>query len=698
VEMCHQLQAMSSTSTKYPCAAAGYCSAEEEHFASADVQCEVGRFFSCQPKKFCRRVRHNFLQFSCVLKPGFGRWVGLRNSLTDHAGALASGILERRHCGEPNAGPYCIAKPTGWGAICEIVGAILSIIYGGYQSILAIESPGGDDDTQWLTFWLVQGAVLSVERFWLRPILSTVTMYYELKLCLLIWLMWFNGAERAYRRFRRLLMGRTNIIQSAHQKAQHDMEILQDTGKALVQKRLREIQKEITLEREDSLRKSRSWRSRSQNIPCQALPELQDWEPDFEDDDESIDNAHDENVRHEFVQTPPRNNNTNNSEKVPKLLDEPAASSKMERLSKYLLSPEGGREILNSDFLSRHDKQHLIAWAHQQLQFEPKYLYINLIGTVKGPAGILPRMDANGLADPYVTCRLIRHETPKEGSQRVLFSPEDSPSRTERRSTPQSERSPSSRTQNRTTRTRRAKRPPLLRRVRNVLKKFRQGQWGQSRIVKSRIIYNTRRPQWKQMLELPLAGCIDSTGIYHNNSIQDTSLCLEVWDADIEFWGFVLRFSPVIITIMSLGSLFAYVAALSDHLSSQETTIIRGVYLVILLLLGMAYVMAEINQADDDPIGYCTVPLHILMDKAEHKLRLTLRELPRSQFTFTSSITRHFQATDLNGSQGLSTVDENDGKESCDADDSSSTSDDKTPTNDVGGYGVVRCELMLSET
>jgi hypothetical protein len=53
--------------------------------------------------------------------------------------------------------------------------------------LLAIESPGGDDDRQWLTFWLIALLLTFTEGFY-DLLLSRLPIYYELKLSFLIWL------------------------------------------------------------------------------------------------------------------------------------------------------------------------------------------------------------------------------------------------------------------------------------------------------------------------------------------------------------------------------------------------------------------------------------------------------------------------------------------------------------------------------
>ncbi|KFP75149.1 Receptor expression-enhancing protein 5, partial [Acanthisitta chloris] len=73
--------------------------------------------------------------------------------------------------------------------------------------IKAIESPNKDDDTQWLTYWVVYG-VFSIVEFFSDIFLSWFPFYYMLKCGFLLWCMAAspsNGAEFVYHRIIRPL-------------------------------------------------------------------------------------------------------------------------------------------------------------------------------------------------------------------------------------------------------------------------------------------------------------------------------------------------------------------------------------------------------------------------------------------------------------------------------------------------------------
>jgi len=69
-----------------------------------------------------------------------------------------------------------------------------------YLSVQAIESPGTNDDKQWLTYWVVFGSMNLAESMGIRAILYWVPMYFVFKTVFTIWLMLpaTRGAEVLY--------------------------------------------------------------------------------------------------------------------------------------------------------------------------------------------------------------------------------------------------------------------------------------------------------------------------------------------------------------------------------------------------------------------------------------------------------------------------------------------------------------------
>jgi len=81
--------------------------------------------------------------------------------------------------------------------------SLLGFLYPAYASVKAIESTDKDDDTQWLTYWVVYSS-FSIGEFFSDIFLSWFPLYFLFKCMFLCWCMapfsW-NGSEFIYRRF-----------------------------------------------------------------------------------------------------------------------------------------------------------------------------------------------------------------------------------------------------------------------------------------------------------------------------------------------------------------------------------------------------------------------------------------------------------------------------------------------------------------
>ncbi|CAJ0594676.1 unnamed protein product [Cylicocyclus nassatus] len=89
-----------------------------------------------------------------------------------------------------------------FGHFAELVCNFMGLIYPAYVSIKAIETATKEDDTQWLTYWVVF-ATLSVVEFFSHQILSVFPVYWLVKSLFLLWLYLPStlGAKTVYHRF-----------------------------------------------------------------------------------------------------------------------------------------------------------------------------------------------------------------------------------------------------------------------------------------------------------------------------------------------------------------------------------------------------------------------------------------------------------------------------------------------------------------
>ena len=210
---CEKITGAMANSTGFPCIAAGLCPKLDEF---GEVSCKWSyKTMGCDPPSACQFKFPN----QCELKPGFAKWKKVGKALTEQLDALGDGFRNRKRCSEEGAGPYCIRDAEGIGRLAEYGGLVMTFMGGVAFSVRAIETPGGDDDRQWLTFWMIFFFFTIAERY-ADVLLSQTPRYYETKFVLLCWLMFAEGADKLYRVVRSALKKLSRIIPIFPQRAQ----------------------------------------------------------------------------------------------------------------------------------------------------------------------------------------------------------------------------------------------------------------------------------------------------------------------------------------------------------------------------------------------------------------------------------------------------------------------------------------------
>ncbi len=602
MRMCENIKAASTNSSRFPCFAAGYCDPIQEGAIDTDVECSVAFPLRCTPAQYCQRHRAG-LRMSCKLRPGIGRWVGMRNAVGSHAAALRDGLLSQPHCGQPNAGPYCIAEPTGLGVVAEAVGHVLSLLYGGLRTVVSIETAGGDDDRQWLTFWLIFTLLLFLERYLARVVLSTCPMYYELKFCLLVWLLFCEGADATYRSLRAVLGCRLR-------SGLNTLFRLQSTDEAEADARqLEELKAEF---KELVAAAEAAEKRRQQQSPSLKLPRERQYQELSADDEATHHHAtHELRAIYEFIFTP-----------------EGAA----------MLAQAPDAEATRSGGL---DKTVLLERAAARLSFQPRVLKIDLVGvpTEDGAAAAFPpvddRHDPNAV-DPYIVFQLlppaeavgtawvrVGRQKPSRGTELIhselATALKDrqhfSPAEVEQLSVDGLEADSF---------------------IKVGDEYFAQGAKVQApyppRGVRSVTKTRDARPTWNQSFELTLrGGAIDDDG-YHRSGATATAtrLRVRVFDADVGVWGFVLGLATTGAMVLVGAVATGHILGLTDNLTKQQQRLLEGAAILVTLLIAVAMMNKLYWHTEDDLIGEVEMPLRALMDQETHTYKLEFHAEPDS--------------------------------------------------------------------
>ncbi|XP_016712412.2 HVA22-like protein e isoform X2 [Gossypium hirsutum] len=92
----------------------------------------------------------------------------------------------------------------------------------GYASVIAIETPGKEDDEQWLAYWILY-SLLTLTEMVLQSVLEWIPIWYTVKLVFMAWMVLpqFRGAAFIYERFVRDQIKKQGFLRENNNNKSH---------------------------------------------------------------------------------------------------------------------------------------------------------------------------------------------------------------------------------------------------------------------------------------------------------------------------------------------------------------------------------------------------------------------------------------------------------------------------------------------